>query len=130
MVPNIAVYLLQFNCTSVICLHTVKMINVLFLTIQFSICHLFAHILNSQSSIGGKDRAHQELPPRVREDLRAMATTKHSMFLRAPLTGASPSDCLMSYPKHSLEESYSFADMQSVYFTVPADWARETLNSN
>ena len=29
----------------------------------------------------------------------------------------------MSYSGHSLGESYSSADMQSVYFTAPADWA-------
>ena len=41
---------------------------------------------------------------------------------RTSITGASLSDCLMSYLGHSLEESYSSAEMQSVYFT-PADWA-------
>ena len=32
-----------------------------------------------------------------------------------------PSDCLVSYPAHLLEGSYPSAEMQSVYFTVPAD---------
>ena len=40
-------------------------------------------------------------------------------------TGASPSDYLMSFLGHSLEESYPFAVMQSVYSTTPADWVRE-----
>ena len=31
-------------------------------------------------------------------------------------SGASPSDCLVSYPGHSLGESYPSAEMQSVYF--------------
>ena len=37
-------------------------------------------------------------------------------------TGASPSDCLVSYPGH-LGELYLFAEMQSVYSTALADWA-------
>ena len=39
------------------------------------------------------------------------------------ITGASPPDCLVSYPGHSLGESYSFAEMQSVYSADPVDWA-------
>ena len=34
---------------------------------------------------------------------------------------ASPSDCLMSYPGHSLGESYLSAEMQSVYSAAPAN---------
>ena len=37
------------------------------------------------------------------------------------ITWASLSDCLVSYPGHSLEESYSSAEMQWVYTTTPAD---------
>ena len=40
------------------------------------------------------------------------------------ITGTSPSDCLVSYPGHSLVgRSYTSAEMQSMYSTVPADWA-------
>ena len=39
------------------------------------------------------------------------------------ITGASPSDCLVSYPRHLLKESYSSTEMQSVYSAVLADWA-------
>ena len=40
------------------------------------------------------------------------------------ITGTSPSDCLVSYPGHSLGRgSYPSAEMQSVYSTVPAGWA-------
>ena len=35
------------------------------------------------------------------------------------ITGASPSDCLVSYPGHSLGESYPSAEIQSVYLTAP-----------
>ena len=37
-------------------------------------------------------------------------------------TGASPSDCLVSYLGHSLGKSYLFAEMQLVYSTAPANW--------
>ena len=43
------------------------------------------------------------------------------------ITGASPSDCLLSYPEHSFGESYPSAEMQSVYSTAPADWASNTV---
>ena len=39
------------------------------------------------------------------------------------ITEASPSDCLVSYPEHSLGKSYPLAEMQSVYSSAPADWA-------
>ena len=39
------------------------------------------------------------------------------------ITKASPSDCLVPYPGHSLEESYPWSEIQSVYSTTPANWA-------
>ena len=48
-------------------------------------------------------------------------------ILRIPqsfsITVASPSDCFVSYPGHSLGESYLSAEMQSVYPAALADWA-------
>ena len=42
------------------------------------------------------------------------------------ITEALPSNCLVSYPGHSLGE---FAEMQLVYSTdPPANWAKETLS--
>ena len=38
-------------------------------------------------------------------------------------TRTSPSDCLVSYPGHSLVGSYPSAEKQSVYSTALADWA-------
>ena len=35
------------------------------------------------------------------------------------------SDCLVSYLGHSLGVSYPSAEMQSVYFAAPADWAHD-----
>ena len=40
------------------------------------------------------------------------------------ITGGSPSDCLVSYPWHSLGESYPSSEMQLVYYAAPADWAK------
>ena len=37
------------------------------------------------------------------------------------ITEASPSNCLVSYPGHSLGESYPSAEMQSVYSAAPAN---------
>ena len=40
------------------------------------------------------------------------------------ITKAASSDSLVSYPGHSLGESYPSAEMQSVYFTAPINWAK------
>ena len=37
------------------------------------------------------------------------------------ITGASSPECLVSYPGHSLGETYPSAEMQSVYSLAPAD---------
>ena len=37
------------------------------------------------------------------------------------VTGISPSDCFVSYPGHSVRESYPSAEMQSVYSTASTD---------
>ena len=39
------------------------------------------------------------------------------------IAGTSPSDCLVSYPGHSLGGSYPSAEVQSVYSTALTDWA-------
>ena len=45
-------------------------------------------------------------------------------------TGASPSDGLVSYLGHSLEEgSYPSAEMQLAYFMAPVDWAKSQFNN-
>ena len=52
------------------------------------------------------------LPLRVRVDLGAMAIKEYSTL---------PLDCLVLYPGHSLRESYSSTEMQSVYSTTQAN---------
>ena len=39
------------------------------------------------------------------------------------ITEASLSDCLESYPGHSMDEWYPSAEMQSAHSAAPADWA-------
>ena len=39
-------------------------------------------------------------------------------ILQSFKTGASPSDCFVSYPDHSLWESYSSVELQSAYSTA------------
>ena len=53
-----------------------------------------------------------------------MAMKRCSVIPKSPsITGSSPSDCLVSYPGHSLEGSYPSAEVQLVYST--ANWAIE-----
>ena len=40
------------------------------------------------------------------------------------ITEASPPDCLVSYPGHSLGESYPSTEMQSMYSAAPVNWAK------
>ena len=44
-------------------------------------------------------------------------------FSQSSRTWTSPSDCLVAYPGHSLEEFYPSAEMQSVYSTALANRA-------
>ena len=47
------------------------------------------------------------------------------------ITGTSPSDCLVSYPGHLLGEgSYLSAEVQLVYSTAPANWAKNSLEKS
>ena len=41
---------------------------------------------------------------------------------QSSLIRSSPSDCLIPYPEHSLDESYLSLEMQSMYSTDPANW--------
>ena len=47
----------------------------------------------------------------------------HCTVETSSITGASRSDCFVSYPGHSLRESYPSAAMQSVYSATQADLA-------
>ena len=47
-----------------------------------------------------------------------------SILQSSSITGASPADCLVSYPGHSLGESYYSSEKHSVYFAALADWVK------
>ena len=71
--------------------------------------------------------------PKQTKESSALAAYPHSAtgVLRIPqsssITGNLQSDCLVSYPGHSLGESYPFAEKQSVYSTAPADWINNRM---
>ena len=46
------------------------------------------------------------------------------------ITGTSPSDSLVPYPRHSLWVSYPSAKKQLVYSTAPANWAKSEPGSD
>ena len=109
------------NLISVICLHIVKSKTVRFQTIQFSLCHLFGHSLDGETVLshpsGATTPGQSEPGSNSNEGLLCI-------FQGSSITGTSPSDCLVSYPDHSLRErSYPAAEMQVVYSTAQADWA-------
>ena len=52
-------------------------------------------------------------------------------FVSPSITGTSQSDCLVSYPGHSLGwggGSYPSAEVQLVSSTAPGDWARDLIS--
>ena len=67
-------------------------------------------------------------------DQSGLGSDDNEEVLRIPqsssLTEASPSDCLVSYPRHLLGESYSSAEIQSVYSAAPTDWAKVVWKTN
>ena len=112
------------------CLHTVKCQNssiskiqfsvstVLFQAVQFSICMQISSIWPIDGTLSGATTSGQSGP----------GSNGNEGVLCIPqsssITGTSPSDCLVSYPGHSLGgESYPSAEKQSVYSTAPVDWA-------
>ena len=70
------------------------------------------------------------LPLRVRVDLGGDGNEGVLCIPQSPnITRTSPSDYLVSYPRHSfffffLGGAYRSAEVQSVYSIAPADWAR------
>ena len=110
--------------------------TVLFQTNHFSICTRFkcqnSSILNNQFSISTQFRficaIDRTLSGATTPGMSGPESNDNEGVLNIPqssiITGASPSDCFMPYPGHSLGESYPLAEMQSVYSAAPADWAK------
>ena len=119
------------------------------LTIQVNISHLFTHIEISNSSISNDSVLHKsfvctefKFQTNIEKALAHATSPGQSRsggvgnegVLRisqsSSITGASPSDCLMSYPGHLFGMSYPYAEIQTVYSTAPADWAAFMNNWN
>ena len=79
--------------------------TVLFQTIQFSIITQFSSIRPIDRTLSGATTPGQS----------ETGCVSHDRVLRIPqsytITEASPSDCFVSYPEHSLEESYPSAEI-------------------
>ncbi len=87
--------------------------TVLFQTIQFSISYLFAFSLNVKQNYlthrSGAATSGQNLPGSY--GIKGVLRIPQS----SSISGASQSDCLISYSGHSFVGSYPSAEMQSVY---------------
>ena len=90
---------------------------VLFQTIQFSKTTLFISIWPTDRTLSCATTLGQSAP--------GSDSNKEVICIlqSSSITGASQLDCLVSYPGHSLGESYPSAEIQSVYSTAPEDWA-------
>ena len=92
--------------------------TVLFQTVQFRISTQFSSIWPLDITLSGATNPGRSGP----------GSDGNEGVLSIPqsssITGTSPSDCLVSYPEHSLVSthsggSYSSAEVQSVYSTAP-----------
>ena len=92
--------------------------TVLFQAIQFIISAQFCSIWHIDRTLSDATTPGQNQP----------GSDGNERVLRIPqsssITVSSPLDCLVSYLGHSLGESYSSAEKQSVYSTTPADRAK------
>ena len=86
--------------------------TVLFQAIQFSISKQFNSIWLIERTLSGATTLGQSGSGSY-ENEGVLCIPQNSS-----ITGTSPSDCLVSHPGHWLVESYSFAEMQSVYFAA------------
>ena len=89
-----------------------------FQTIQFNISTLFSSICPIDRTLIGALTSDQNRPRS--DDNKVVLHIPQS----SSITEASLSDCLVSYQRYSLGESYPSAEMQSMYTSVPADWAK------
>ena len=88
--------------------------TVLFQIIQFSISTQFSSNQPKDRALSGATTPGQSRPGSDGNE------GVHRIRQSPSITVTSPSDCLVSYPGHSLGESYPTAEMQSVYSTALA----------
>ena len=80
------------------------------MSIQFSIRTQFSSIWPIDRTLSGTTSLGQNGPE------------SNGISQNFSITGTSSSNCLVSYPGHSVGWSYPSAEMQSVYSTAPVDW--------
>ena len=90
-------------------------------TIQFSISMQFSSIWPIDRTLSGATN-----PGRCQPGSNGNEEVLY--ILQSSRTGASPTDCLVSYLGYMWRESYLSVEMQSMYSTAPADWARIMKN--
>ena len=98
--------------------------TVLFQDIQFSISMQFSSIWSIDRTLSDATTPGKSGPGS--DGNEGVLHIPHS----SSITESSPSDCLVSYLGHSLVGSgwsYSSAEMQSVYSTASADWAKKII---
>ena len=95
--------------------------TVLFQAIQFKISTQFSSILPIDRTLSGATTPGQNGPGSDGNEGLLLIPQSFS------ISGTSLSYCLVSYPGHSLGESYPSAEKQSVYSTAPANQARTCL---
>ena len=91
--------------------------TVLFKNIQFCISKQFSSIWPIESTLSSAITLEQR-GPRSNSNEGVLHILQSSS-----ITGTSESDCLVSYPGHSLGEFYPSAGVQSVYSIAPGEWA-------
>ena len=89
--------------------------TVLFQIIQFSISTQFSSIWPIDRTVSGATNLGQTGPGSDANEGLLCIPESFS------ITGVQPSDCLVSYPGYSLEESYTSAEIQSVYSIAQAN---------
>ena len=103
----------------------VKTVQLNVKTIQFSISKQFSSIWPIDRTLSGATTAGQS-GPRSDSNKEVLCILQTSS-----ITGASPSDCLVSYRGHSLSEwSYPSAEKKSVYITAPAESTNSCIVSS
>ena len=103
------------------CPHTVK--TLLFQAIQFNISTMISPIWPIDKTLSGATTLGQ-IEPESDGNKEVLCIPQSSSITRK-----SPSDCLVSYPRHLLGESYPSAEKQSVYSTASTNWERFGLVS-
>ena len=100
-------------------MYSLNVKTVLFQTIQYRINTQFSSIWPIERTLSGATTPSQS---ELGSDDNKGVLHIHQ---NSRITGASPSDCLESYPGYLLRESYLSAEMQSVNSLAPADWEKK-----